>query len=102
MGAVDTETKRYLKDSRRFADAFNGYFFDGRQVVRPENLQELDATELVSNAGRKHMKSLQKYRDVLKLYAAKEEKDGRGAYIILGVEAQTNVHYAMPVRAMLS
>ena len=41
----------------------------------------------------------QRYRDVLKSCVIKR---GEGAcYVLLGVENQTNIHYAMPVRAMV-
>ena len=41
----------------------------------------------------------QKYRDNLKYLTAME--DGQAAYLLLGVEAQSEVSYAMPVRDML-
>lgn len=41
----------------------------------------------------------QKYRDILKSAAIME--DGHTAYILLGIENQTDVNYAMPVRNML-
>lgn len=42
---------------------------------------------------------IQKYRDVFKMLAAME--DDNAAYLLLGVEDQTHVHYAMPARNML-
>lgn len=44
-------------------------------------------------------KPVQKYRDLLKSAAIME--DGEAAYVLLGIENQTEVHYAMPVRNML-
>ena len=41
----------------------------------------------------------QKFRDILKLYTAK--RDDRAIYLVLGIEAQSHIHYAMPVRNML-
>ena len=46
MGKFDTMTKEYLSDNEVFADAFNFLMYDGQQIIRPENLQELDTTEL--------------------------------------------------------
>ena len=43
MGKYDTCMKAYLQNKRRFADLFNGSCFQGRQVIRAEDLQ--DATE---------------------------------------------------------
>lgn len=101
MATIDAQTKGYLRDPKRFADAFNVFLYGGRQVLSADNLVTLDSAELVTQVGKKEIKSLQKQRDVLKLYAAKEDRDGRGTYVILGIEAQTKVHYAMPVRTML-
>lgn len=41
-------------------------------------------------------KPVQKYRDLLKSAAIME--DGEAAYVLLGIENQTEVHYAMPVK----
>ena len=41
----------------------------------------------------------QRYRDKLKFVSAME--DGKTAYLLLGLEAQSKIHHAMPVRNML-
>ena len=95
MGRKDTITKQYMKDTRIFADAFNQYLYDGKQVIQPESLAELDTTEIVipyGNGGGGVPQ--QKYRDVLKLM----KTDGNVAYCILGIENQSDIHYAMPVK----
>ena len=46
MGAIDTEGKQYLSNPVFFADAFNYLLYDGEQVINPEELRELDTTEL--------------------------------------------------------
>ena len=40
-----------------------------------------------------------RHRDLLKLYTAMQ--DERAIYLVLGLEVQALVHYAMPVRGML-
>ena len=40
MGKYDRCMKTYLQDKRRFADLFNGSCFQGRQVIRAEDLEE--------------------------------------------------------------
>ena len=40
MGKYDRCMKAYLQDKRRFADLFNGSCFQGRQVIRAEDLEE--------------------------------------------------------------
>ena len=46
MGNIDTITKEYISDNRRFADLFNYLIYGGREVIRPQDLEERDATEL--------------------------------------------------------
>ena len=95
MGQVDSVTKAYVRRNVVFADIFNQFIYDGRQVIQPDSLRELDTTAL--GRGR-NGRLLQKNRDVLKLAM---KTDGRTAYCILGVESQTKIHYAMVVRNML-
>lgn len=54
MGKIDTITKDYMKNNSVFADAFNFYVYGGRQVIRPENLRELDTTEFAVPFGSKN------------------------------------------------
>lgn len=42
---------------------------------------------------------MQKYRDVLK--SAVFMENGKAAYLLLGIENQTSVHYAAPVKNLL-
>ena len=102
MSLQDTVTKQYVSDPKVFADAFNYLIYDGEQVIRPEQLTDLDATQFAipyreDEEGKPE--ATQKYRDVLKTLAVKT--DEYCTYLVLGIENQTNVHYAMPVRNML-
>ena len=100
MGKADTYTKEYMQDAVVFADAFNYLIYNGEQVIRPEQLRELDTSELATLFGDNNENAqVQVYRDVLKSVTAME--DGEFAYLILGIENQTGIHYAMPVRNML-
>ncbi len=99
VGATDTRAKEYLSDPVRFSDIFNFWLYDGRNVIRPEGLKEMDTTAIALPYGSEAQEPVQKFRDVLKLYAAM--KDDRAIYLVLGLEEQTKVHYAMPVRGML-
>ena len=100
MSKADTVAKIYMKQSSIFADVFNFYLYGGRQVIKPEQLRELDPTELSIPYGRdKKGEPVQRYRDTLKELAAME--DGEGAYLLLGIESQSLAHYAMPVRNLL-
>lgn len=97
MGKTDTITKKYMENPIVFADAFNQYLYHGDQKIDPSQLTELDTTEIViPYGGNGAGVPEQKYRDVLKLLYAMT--DGRTAYCVVGIENQTEIHYALPVR----
>ena len=87
-----------------FADAFNYLLYDGKTVIEPHNLKEIDPTEIAlpfgARDGKENRKrkgeAVQKYRDLLKNAVVME--DGKTAYVLLGIENQTDIHYAMPVK----
>lgn len=100
MGAADTVTKAYMRENTIFADAFNYLIYGGRRVIDPNSLKELDTTEIALPFGDdKTDAAVQKYRDILKSAVIKEDKDA--AYVLLGIENQTDIHYAMPVRNLI-
>ena len=92
-----------MKENRVFADAFNYLLYNGQQMIQPEKLREIDTIEMAILQGgdQKHQDSetVQKYRDILKKTVVKE--DGETVYLLLGVENQTDIHYAMPVRNLI-
>ena len=92
MGTVDIVTKEYMRENAIFADVFNYLIYGGKKVIDLAGLTEVDTA--TSAVGKKD--ALQKYRDVLK--AAVIKQDEKMSYVLLGVENQTDVHYAMPVR----
>lgn len=98
MGKKDAITKEYLRNPEIFADAFNKFLYHGKQIIQPKNLIGIDTTEIILPYG-KSGKSvpMQKYRDILNLAMT----DGNAAYCILGIENQSAIHYAMPVRNMI-
>ena len=101
---ADTVTKQYMRENTVFADAFNFLLYDGENVIQPDKLKELDTTELavpfaVDNTDNRQAEAVQKYRDILKMTTVMT--DDTVAYVLLGVESQTDVHYAMPVRNII-
>lgn len=95
LGKKDTVTKEYMRNPTVFADAFNQYLYHGRQVIKPENLKELDGSEIAVPYGSENASvPEQRYRDVLKTMMT----DGNMAYCILGIENQSDIHYAIPVK----
>ena len=99
MGKIDTESKKYLAINKIFADAFNFLIYDGEQVITPEKLRPVDTTEIAMPYGNGAKIPIQKYRDTMKIWAAMEDENA--VYVLLGGEAQSHVHYAMPVKDML-
>lgn len=100
MGKKDTVTKDYVKNTKVFADLFNFLLYDGRQVINPDRLRELDSTAIALPFGDDGtVFPVQKFRDELKYLSAME--DETAAYLVLGVESQSEVNYAMPVKNML-
>lgn len=102
MGQADIVTKEYMREPHVFADAFNFLLYDGRQVIKPSELKELDTAEMMYIFGGgipKRGTGVQKYRDILKYVTVMS--GAKAAYILLGVENQTDIHYAMPVKNMV-
>ena len=123
MGTADIVTKEYMWGNAVFADAFNYLIYNGKKVIDPAKLKEIDPTEIAmpfddeekagketewssvknesvrkKTAGRagKKTDAVQRYRDLLKFAVIKQ--DERTSYVLLGIENQADVHYAMPVR----
>ena len=96
MGVIDTEGKKYLSKNIFFADMFNYILYDGKAVIQPEKLRELDTTEIAIPYGNGARVPVQKYRDLLKMWSA--YMDDTAVYVMLGAELQGNTHYAMPVK----
>ena len=122
-----------MRENTVFADAFNYLIYNGKKVIDPAKLTEIDSTEIAlpfgnaekvkaekkrkeqeaewssvknesvrkkntSRVGVK-MDAVQKYRDVFKSMVIKQ--DEKTSYVLLGIENQTDVHYAMPVRNVI-
>ncbi len=105
MGDRNVVTKEYVRDNHVFADICNYCIYDGREVIKPEDLSERDVTELgciedVKDIDTRNKQIIERLRDVLKL---PEIKVCNGtAYAIVGIENQAYVDYAMVVRCMVN
>ena len=95
MGKKDIALARFFEDEERYADLINAFVFKGQQVVRAADITERDtrATGVFKRIREKF--TVQKYRDVLRRVALGTE------FVLIGLENQDEVHYAMPVRVML-
>jgi hypothetical protein len=90
-----------MRQNKIFADLFNYFIYSGEQVIDPGSLEELDTREVDVPYGGKEgaRQPVQRTRDVIKSVIAM--KDRRTAYLLLAVEAQSNIHNAMPVKNMV-
>ena len=97
MGKYDRCMKTYLQDKGRFADLFNGSCFQGRQVIRAEDLEEASENYVVTEEkqpGKPLQKGTEIIRDVKMRYRS-------GMILqVLAVENQSYIDYGMPVRCM--
>lgn len=101
MSRRDTIERKYMRDPEHFADFFNGYIYNGEEVIMADDLQEVDTTNIavIPYDNSKKETTIQKYRDVLKKCVLMKSK--KMYYLYMGIENQTEIHYAMPVRNML-
>ena len=77
-----------------FADVFNTYMY-GDVVLQPEDLQPIDTAYAETVQQVKGVEVLGRYRDISRKATLGTQ------YVILGIENQDKVHYAMPLRVML-
>ena len=92
---TDTILKNFWKNNEHFADLFNAYLFQGKQVLKPEELIESDTDISSVIKLNNHAETIQKVLDVVKKTALGVD------FVILGIENQQKIHYAMPLRHMI-
>lgn len=91
-------TKLYWENPEDFADIFNAVYFNGKEVLKAEELIQQDSNLPLLETGEGALETTDQSRDLLKLA---NHMWSRGAYLMLiGFENQTEVHYAMPLRIM--
>lgn len=95
---ADTVLKNYWRDNERFADFFNAVLFEGRNVIKPEELEDRDTEESSILEHRNKAKSIQAGRDNIKI--RKKSTVYGVELVMLGMESQEHIHYAMPMRVM--
>ena len=81
-----------------FADCFNFYLFDGEQIIKASNLEPKDPTEIAIIPEDTSDETVEKIRDILKQCILMQ--DEKATYLLLGIENQTDIHYALPVKNM--
>ena len=94
----DTVLKLYWSDNEQFADLFNAVLFDGRQVILPEELEDVDTEESTVLEHKEYAESIKASRDNIKIQ--KKSTVHGVQFVLLGLESQEHIHYAMPMRIM--
>ena len=92
MAEKDIAAGIYFENPVRFADLINAYFFEGEEVVQPEDIQELDTVEYAPAADRRRGTNKKGYRDLVRrLYFGVQ-------FVIFSMEIQNGCDYSMPIR----
>lgn len=100
MKTKDVVTRNYLSECSRFAQVCNNELFGGNAVILPEKLKEIDTAVCYLPEGEDDLRefgdvTVQKQRDVAKIY------DDEFMVLMIGIENQTGIHYAMPLRGQV-
>ena len=94
----DIIIKNYWHNDEQFADFFNAVLFDGQQIIKPDELEDLDTEQSSILEHRKYTESIGASRDNVKI--RKKSMLYGVEFVILGMEGQEHIHYAMPMRVM--
>lgn len=94
----DIILKNYWNDNEQFADLFNAVLFQGKQIIRPEELEDVDTEESTILEHKDYAESIKASRDVIKIQ--KKSSVFGVQFVLLGLENQERIHYAMPMRVM--
>ena len=87
--------KEFWRQNDRFASLFNTVVFEGEEVIKPEELSELDTDVSTLVEFNEYKETLSRARDVVK-------KAAHGVdFVIMGIENQRKTHYGMPLRVMI-
>lgn len=94
----DIVLKNYWSNNERFADFFNAVLFEGKQIIKPDELEDRDTEESSILEHGEYVKSIQASRDNIKI--RKKSTVYGVELVMLGMESQEHIHYAMPMRVM--
>ena len=90
--------KNYWNGNEEFADLFNAVLFGGSQIIRADEPENEDTEASAVLAHRNHMQGIRAARDNIKIMKKSTAYGVR--LVLLGLESQELIHYAMPLRVM--
>ncbi len=98
MGKDDSAIKQWLSNEVRFADLFNGTIFNGKQIVKPDELRIVEGESniiLKNNIKKGKGIVVKRYRDIIMRW------NNEINLAVLACEAQNYIDYSMPIRTMV-
>ncbi len=97
MQEKDVVSIEYFESPVRFADLVNGYVYRGEERVRPEDVREVSRTvaKVMKEPGTGDSIRTQVITaDIVRAISIEMK------VVVVAVESQTDIHYAMPIRVM--
>lgn len=94
MEETNLITNQFWSDNERFADITNVVLFNGKDFLKADKLITEDVATGTFIGRLRQRFAVQRYRDVIR------KSTVGGNYVLIGIENQTDIHYAMPVRVM--
>ena len=94
----DIVVKNYWRNNEQFADFFNAVLFDGKEIIKAAELEDIDTEESSILEHKDYAESIGAARDNVKI--RKKSTIYNVELVILGMEGQERIHYAMPMRVM--
>lgn len=104
MGKKNDIVLDFLSDSKVFASLFNGYLFDGEQIIQPDALKEIDRKVQVFLTSNNEKRSkdtfevIKRERDIVREVMI---GDIPIRLTVLGIEHQSEVDYSMVLRVLV-
>ena len=93
LPSIDVTLKEFFKNNDVYASIFNDFLFK-REFIKAEELEEINTSQQENVKASDDIKKVYRYRDCLR-------RTSYANFIILGIEDQSYIHYAMPIRDML-
>lgn len=95
---ADTVLKNYWNNKEQFADLFNAVLFQGETVIQAEELEDGDTESSFVLEHERYAEALKASRDHIKI---QKKSSASGVHLVLlALENQEHIHYAMPMRIM--
>ena len=94
----DIVLKNYWNDNEQFADLFNGALFAGEQIIKADELEDVSTEDSAIIEHKKYAENIKLLRDIIKI--RKKSTILGVEFVLLGLENQEHIHYAMPLRVM--